>query len=147
MGGWSINDNWTPGKYNVTNDVIASKVKFFSGALFSWRVSEDYKNSSSHVLLVNIYEHVKAFIHTSFIVDYYITSLIRLCGGYSVILMYQMQISKSESFSYEKFNKTKEKVQFAFMLSCKDIYNCSDLDIITYIIAETLLYVWLDKLL
>ncbi|XP_045111624.1 endothelin-converting enzyme homolog isoform X2 [Portunus trituberculatus] len=51
MGGWSITGNWSTIDYNLTKDVILSKVEFISGALFSWRVSEDYKNSSSHVLL------------------------------------------------------------------------------------------------
>ncbi|XP_050713079.1 endothelin-converting enzyme homolog isoform X3 [Eriocheir sinensis] len=51
MGGWSITKNWSTANYNLTKDVIASKVTYFSDALFSWRVSEDYKNSSSHVLL------------------------------------------------------------------------------------------------
>lgn len=61
MGGWSITKNWSTAHYNLTKDVINSKVTYFSDALFSWRVSEDYKNSSSHVLLVNAYEHVNDF--------------------------------------------------------------------------------------
>ena len=61
MGGWSITGNWSAAKYNLTKDVISSKVNFISGALFSWRVSEDSKNSSSHVLLVNIFTHVIRF--------------------------------------------------------------------------------------
>ncbi|KAG0710934.1 Endothelin-converting enzyme [Chionoecetes opilio] len=51
MGGWSVSGNWSAVNYNLTRDVINSKIKFLSGALFSWRVSVDYKNSSSNVLL------------------------------------------------------------------------------------------------
>nr|XP_053649769.1 endothelin-converting enzyme homolog [Cherax quadricarinatus] len=50
MGGWSITGNWSISEFNLEEDVIKSKVKFMSGALFSWGVAEDDKNSSSHIL-------------------------------------------------------------------------------------------------
>ncbi|XP_071527173.1 endothelin-converting enzyme homolog isoform X2 [Panulirus ornatus] len=50
MGGWTVTGNWSASNYEVQDDVIMSKVEFSSGALFSWGVAEDDKNSSSHIL-------------------------------------------------------------------------------------------------
>ncbi|XP_042215260.1 endothelin-converting enzyme homolog isoform X2 [Homarus americanus] len=50
MGGWSITGNWSDENYSLEDDVIRSKIDFNSGALFSWGVAEDDKNSSSHIL-------------------------------------------------------------------------------------------------
>lgn len=39
-------------KYDYVQDIINSKIKMGSGALFSWGIAEDDKNSSNNILQV-----------------------------------------------------------------------------------------------
>ncbi|XP_037790089.1 endothelin-converting enzyme homolog [Penaeus monodon] len=50
FGGWSIYGNWSAENYDFFEDLVVSKIEYGSGALFSWGVAENDKNSSSHIL-------------------------------------------------------------------------------------------------
>lgn len=97
MGGWSINGNWSAADYNLTKDVIFSKVKFISGALFSWRVSEDYKNSSSHVLLVNIFTF-QILLHVYILLMWFDFCLIATLFQHDELIWGHISQQKEESF-------------------------------------------------
>ncbi|XP_042880127.1 endothelin-converting enzyme homolog isoform X2 [Penaeus japonicus] len=50
FGGWSIYGNWSAENYDFFEDLVVSKIEYGSGALFSWGVAENDKNSSLHIL-------------------------------------------------------------------------------------------------
>lgn len=55
VGGWSINKKFNVDNWSLQNSMHILQNVYNMGGLFSWAVNEDDRNSSRHIIQVNIF--------------------------------------------------------------------------------------------